>query len=139
MTAVYGTNVNLQQNLYKRIGRSDPIIFEYVNFGSDFYVLSGLETRSDQESYQWDGERRGADPDHPQLLLQFSLAGRGFYSDSSGEHDMVPGTLFAAPIPSAHRYGLPDDSASWSFFYLLVSHPYVVCRLRGPSWTTEER
>jgi AraC-like DNA-binding protein len=33
-------------------------------------------------------------------------------------------------VPSAHRYYLPRDSASWTFFWVTFRHDYIVPRLR---------
>jgi AraC-like DNA-binding protein len=33
-------------------------------------------------------------------------------------------------LPSAHRYYLPADSESWTFFWLVVQHPFVSDRVR---------
>jgi len=93
-------------------------------------VYVGLETRTDPIEYVWDGLKRGADPAHPFVLFQYTLAGAGEYiADGGAKHRLTPGRAFAAVIPSAHVYRLPPDSAEWTFFYLLIRHPYAVQRL----------
>ncbi len=103
--------------------------------GADFApvppVFAGLETRTDPAAYRWDGLKRGADPAHPFVVFQYTLAGEGEYTAGGETHRLPPGRAFAAVIPSAHTYRLPPGSASWTFFFLLISHPYAVQRLRA--------
>lgn len=118
------------KNLINKLQRLDRSRAKNVNISSGYYLMGALETQTDHDFYQWDGERRGGDPDHPYLLFQCTLDGWGQYSDSTGTHKMLPGTAFVAPIPSAHQYGLPSASKSWTFFYIMTSHPYVASRIR---------
>ena len=92
-------------------------------------VYAGLETRTDPAEYVWDGLKRGADPAHPFVIFQYTLAGVGEYAADGVKHELTPGRAFAAIIPSAHAYRLPPDAAGWTFFYLLIRHPYAVQRL----------
>lgn len=91
-------------------------------------LFGGLETRSDPAAYDWDGLRRGGDPRHPFMVFQYTLEGCGCYAQG-GQTILVPaGHAFTAIVPSAHRYYLPAASASWTFFYLLIQHDYIVSR-----------
>ena len=97
----------------------------------DSLYYAGLETRRPGEGYDFDGMRRGDDPKHPRLLVQITLSGEGNYAGS--DRVTVPvgaGAGFFAVLPSVHRYHLPASApANWSFFYLLLRHPYIVTRL----------
>jgi AraC-like DNA-binding protein len=93
------------------------------------YVFSGLETRTNPQEYYWDGLNRGADPANPYLVFQYTLAGWGYYVEGAQRYRMLPQMAFTAIIPSDHRYFLPAESGSWTFFFLLLRHPYVVQRI----------
>lgn len=118
------------KNLLERLLRLDQSRAKEVNIASEFFLVGGVETQTNPALYHWDGQRRGVDPEHPYLLMQFTLDGRGEYADPTGTYKMVPGSVFIAPIPSEHHYFLPKGSPAWSFFYLMTSHPYVVRRIR---------
>lgn len=92
-------------------------------------VYAGLETRTDPVEYIWDGLKRGADLAHPFVIFQYTLAGAGEYAADGVKHRLTPGRAFTSVIPSAHVYRLPPDSAEWTFFFLLIRHPYAVQRL----------
>ena len=92
-------------------------------------VFAGLETRTDPAEYVWDGMKRGADPAHPFVLFQYTLAGVGEYAADGIKRRLTPGQAFAALVPSVHVYRLPPDAAEWTFFYLLIRHSYAVQRL----------
>jgi AraC-like DNA-binding protein len=79
--------------------------------------------------YDWDGMRRGADPNHPFVVFQYTLAGWGIYEDRSGSYTLQPGHAFTALIPTAHRYYLPAASSGWQYIWLIVFHPYIVQRI----------
>jgi len=118
------------KNLLNRLQRLDRSRPKEINIGSGFFVTGDLETQTNHQSYQWDGERRACDPDHPYLLFQCTLEGWGQYSDATGVHKLSPGSAFMVPIPSAHQYCLPGASPFWTFFYVMTSHPYVAPRIR---------
>jgi len=118
------------KNLYHKLQRLDRSRGKEVNIASGFFLMGDLETQTSHENYQWDGERRGGDSDHPHLLFQCTLEGCGQYTDATGTHKQVPGSAFVVPIPSAHQYGLPEGSPYWTFFFIMTSHPYVASRLR---------
>lgn len=91
-------------------------------------LFGGLETRTDPATYDWDGLRRGGDPRHPFMVFQYTLEGRGCYAQGGQTIQVPAGHAFTAIVPSAHRYYLPTESASWTFFYLLIQHDYIVSR-----------
>jgi AraC-like DNA-binding protein len=93
-------------------------------------VRVGFETRVPAHGYRWDGLRRGGDPRHPFLVFQYTLAGHGVYESPSAVHRVTPGMAFAAIIPSQHVYYLPPDSAHWTFFWVILRHPYIVKRIK---------
>jgi AraC-like DNA-binding protein len=94
-------------------------------------TVSGLETRRQSEArYHWDGMRRGADPAHPFVLFQVTLGGQGAYEDRrGGKERLTVGRAFIVVIPSAHRYYLPEESPDWTFFWLILRHPYLARRI----------
>ena len=93
-------------------------------------TLGGLETRTQPERYHWDGLQRGADPTHPFVLFQVTLAGQGAFEDRrSAAERLICGRGFAAVIPSTHRYYLPEDSPEWTFFWIILRHPYLARRI----------
>lgn len=92
-------------------------------------LFGGLETRTEPAAYYWDGQRRGGDPNHPYVVFQYTLSGYGIYRSAAGMHRMPAGSAFLAVVPSAHVYYLPEESASWTFFYLILHQPYIVQRL----------
>lgn len=93
-------------------------------------TLGGLETRNQSERYHWDGLQRGADLAHPFVLFQVTLTGHGIFEDQrSGTERLTSGRGFAAVIPSAHRYYLPEDSPEWTFFWIILRHPYLARRI----------
>ena len=100
-----------------------------LSYSADLTVHAGLDTETDPARYVWDGLRRGADPAHPFVVFQYTLAGWGRYAADGLTHLVTPGMAFAAVIPSAHVYSLPPDSPSWTFFFLILRHPYVVGRI----------
>jgi AraC-like DNA-binding protein len=94
------------------------------------HIFAGLETRTDPSGYYWDGERRGGNPAYPYMVIQYTLRGWGIYDD--GQISRVsPEDAFFAVVPSHHKYYLPSESREWTFFYLIIRHPYAVSRLVG--------
>lgn len=97
----------------------------------DAHFSAGLETRQPSDGYSWEGLKRGHDPKHPILLVQITLAGRGYWAGADGAAvALAEGWGFFAVLPSTHRYFLPADAAeNWGFFWLMIRHPYVITRL----------
>lgn len=93
------------------------------------YLSAGLEERRAGEPYHWDGLRRRIDPARPYLVFQYTLAGWGSYEENGTAHRQMPGSAFAAYVPSGHRYCLPPESPGWTFFWLMFNHPFVVARM----------
>ena len=73
--------------------------------------------------------RRGADPRHPQVLFQATLAGTGTFESGGQRWAVGPGEAFIAILPSRHLYYLPATCPEWSFFWFTFDHPYVVERM----------
>jgi AraC-like DNA-binding protein len=92
--------------------------------------FGSVETRTDPESYYWDGMKRVGRRDHPLVVFQFTFAGRGAFELYGREpEDLPPGTGFFAMIPSRHRYYLPPSSPGWTFAWIGIYHPYLQRRL----------
>lgn len=93
-------------------------------------LYCGLETRTDPATYRWDGMKRSAWRRVPFALFQYSLSGRGAYKEGGGGvvQAVTPGRGILAMIPSEHVYYLPAGE-TWSFFWVIVAHPYAVARL----------
>lgn len=105
---------------YLRVGPPDAQTFLY---GSAF------ETRSAGEDYFWHGLKRGGDPAHPSVIFQYTLEGSGVFLEKHRKQKVEPQMAFTAVVPSDHAYYLPAESAGWSFFWLNISHPYIVSRI----------
>ncbi len=111
------------------------------------HVISGLETQTDPSVYAWHGRKRLGDEKKPFMVWQYTLAGFGtFLSGTTGERiEMWPGYAFTTLVPSDDFYYLPPESESWTFFWLIIDHPYVVRRVRdrirltGPTWRVASR
>lgn len=91
--------------------------------------LAGVETRVPQDRYLWDGKKRQSDPANPTIVFQVTLSGWGIYESHGNKEELPVGRAFAAIVPSLHRYYLPQESPTWSFFWLVIRHPYVVSRM----------
>ena len=101
-----------------------------MSYAPDLSVQIGLDTEMIPADYLWDGLKRGGDSAHPFLVFQYTLGGEGRYTTAEGiTHKLLPGMAFAAVVPSAHVYFLSPDAPSWTFFFLLIRHPYIVRRL----------
>jgi AraC-like DNA-binding protein len=111
------------------------------------HVISGLETQTDPSVYAWHGRKRIGDEKKPFFVWQYTLAGFGaFRSGATGELSPVsPGHAFTTLVPSDDFYFLPPESKSWTFFWLIIDHPYIVRRVRdrirltGPIWQVSPR
>ncbi|MBV9491575.1 MAG: helix-turn-helix transcriptional regulator [Verrucomicrobia bacterium] len=96
-------------------------------------VLSGLETYSQGQRYRWHGREREGDAEKPFLVWQYTLAGQGAFL-CSGAEEMVllgAGDAFATVVPSDDVYFLPPCSPSWTFFWLIIDHSYIVQRIQA--------
>ena len=116
----------ITKQLNQYISTSSKVILQP---GSDNYLLVGLETITPASGYYWDGLKRRGDPAHPFLVFQYTLSGYGCYTEGGNTHRVMPKMAFSAIIPSEHVYFMPPESDSWTFFYLMLNHPYVVSRI----------
>ncbi len=105
---------------YQRVGPPDS---------QSFLWGSAFEIQTFEETYFWHGLRRGVDPAHPFVIFQYTLEGQGVFIEQQKKQKVEPQTAFTAIVPSDHSYYLPSDSARWSFFWLSISHPYIVRRI----------
>jgi AraC-like DNA-binding protein len=112
--------------LAERLGRVSP---RSGQFRPGAPLLRGLETRRVGDRYFWDGMKRDGDPARPFVVFQATLAGAGVFEWHGTAEPLPPGRAFTALIPSTHRYYLPADAPPWSFFFLIVRHPYAVARV----------
>jgi AraC-like DNA-binding protein len=111
------------------------------------HVISGLETQTDPSVYAWHGRKRIGDEKKPFIVWQYTLAGFGAFRSGATNEVIVmpPGYAFTTLVPSDDFYYLPPESESWTFFWLIIDHPYVVRRLRdrirltGPAWRVPPR
>jgi AraC-like DNA-binding protein len=94
-----------------------------------FLYGSAFETRACGEEYFWHGLKRGGDPAHPFVIFQYTLEGSGVFLEQHRKQRLGPQMAFTAIVPSDHAYYLPADSIRWSFFWLNISHPYIVSRI----------
>ena len=92
--------------------------------------FGNVETRTDPQSYHWDGMKRVSPRDLPLVFFQFTFAGSGqFELYGRPPQPITAGTGFFAVIPSRHRYYLPPESAGWTFAWIGIYHPYLVRRI----------
>lgn len=91
-------------------------------------LYAGVETRTDPEAYRWEGRRRAGSRRTPFVLFQYTLGGKGIFKDATGTHPVTPGRAFVCIVPSDHVYYLPVGE-TWTFFWNICHHPYVVQRL----------
>jgi AraC-like DNA-binding protein len=103
---------------------------KFIRFNPRVAFSWGLETRRPGDAYSWSGMRRGVSPERPLVLFQYTLAGRGAYEEAGTKWSLEADRSFAVLLPSAHRYFLPPDSTSWTFFWFWVRHPFVADRFR---------
>ena len=97
--------------------------------GTAFF--GSVETRTDPNSYYWDGMNRLGRNDHPLFFFQFTFAGLGqFELYDNAPRQITPGCGFFAIIPSPHRYYLPEGSPGWTFGWLGIYHPYLLDRVK---------
>jgi AraC-like DNA-binding protein len=93
-------------------------------------VFAAIETRTNPREYYWDGIKRACTGAAPQeVLFQYTLRGWGHYTEGGVTRRVTPGHAFVAVIPSAHVYCLPPESGEWTFFWIIVRHPYASARL----------
>jgi AraC-like DNA-binding protein len=92
-------------------------------------LFTAIETRTDPREYHWDGATRVAGRGAHDVLFQYTLRGWGHYTEGGVARRVTPGHAFVAILPSAHVYCLPPESSEWTFFWLIVRHPYVSERL----------
>jgi|HigsolmetaAR206D_1030411.scaffolds.fasta_scaffold11002_2 Transcriptional regulator containing an amidase domain and an AraC-type DNA-binding HTH domain len=128
---------SLQSRVQNRVNLARP-------YAPELQVLGSLETRLPSDNYSWDGMKRGGDPQHPTVLFQYTLDGWGSYETQGIVYRLKPGTAFITLIPSEHHYYLPAASSSWTFFWLMIQHPYLVSRIAqrqkecGPVFSADE-
>lgn len=92
--------------------------------------FGSVETRTDPQSYYWDGMKRLGRRDHPLVFFQFTLAGYGVFELAGRPPQRIsPGTGFFAVLPSRHRYYLPEESPGWTFAWIGIYHPYLLRRI----------
>ncbi len=92
-------------------------------------IAVGLETRTQDGVYYWDGLKRSGNKERPLVLLQLTLGGWGHFRAQGRWSRVGAGSLFSAVIPSPHRYRLPPASPDWTFFWIMLDHPEFVKRL----------
>ncbi|HLG76838.1 MAG TPA: helix-turn-helix transcriptional regulator [Ktedonobacteraceae bacterium] len=90
---------------------------------------SAMETRTSSHHYSWDSMKRRSDPAHPFVIFQYTLAGWGYYTEGRTLRKVSPQMAFMAVVPSDNRYYLPPESSGWTFFWIIIRHPYVVNRI----------
>jgi AraC-like DNA-binding protein len=82
------------------------------------------------QSYEWHGMKRGK-PRHPFVVCQFTVEGFGEFESRGRRERLDPGSVFAAIVPGDHVYRLPPESQSWSHFWFITTHAWVVERTRS--------
>jgi len=127
---VPGSVVGPYAGVYESIARATVLSTRDRQVAVDRTTLQvGLETRVPFDRYAWDGLRRGGDSKHPMLVVQYTLGGAGAWEQNGQTTRLLPGSAFFVIVSSAHRYLLPAGSDSWTFFWFVTRHPYVVSRV----------
>ena len=117
-------------SLYRRLhGVYSQRLAVTQRYGPGRLTSLGLERREDPRDYVWDGLSRSGRSEAPILIFQYTLKGFGVFERQGVVRRVQPGDAFFAIVPSAHRYYLPADSPGWSFFWLMIPHPYLLQRL----------
>jgi AraC-like DNA-binding protein len=93
------------------------------------WINAGYETILPGMPYDWDGLRRGGRRGSPTWLYQFTLKGWGCLELPSRSEQVPSGSAFSVTIPSRHRYHSDPACAAWTFFWIIVRHPYAVERI----------
>ena len=106
-----------------------PSFTRHLSLGENGGLSVGFETVPNAASYRWDGMRRGAHAKRPHWIFQYTLSGWGIFETGGLARKVGRGQAFCAGIPSRHLYRNDDSCEKWTFFWLIVSHPYVVERL----------
>ena len=124
----------MQRNSLERLERriahaSQPDGDDFLSFGGERQMSWGYETERGPD-YNWNGLKRGISPNQPRVLFQFTLRGRGEYTEKSQYWALKAGDSFTVILPSAHRYFMPPGSGSWTFFWFMVQHPFATERMR---------
>lgn len=107
-----------------------PRVAESAPFSGPSHYQIGLETITNSDRYFWDGMKRGGDSRHPYVVFQVTLAGFGIFSKQSVETQVPAGHAFLAYVPSPHKYFFPEGSGPWTFYWLLLRHPYLAERIK---------
>ena len=117
--------------LHRRIRRAFPgSASDFLSFEEKRQVAWGYETRKAADDYYWDGIERGIPKRQARVLFQYTLEGHGEYAEGGKLWAIQPGQGFTVVLPSAHRYYLPDNSRQWTFFWMMIRHPFVTERVR---------
>jgi hypothetical protein len=128
--ARYSFSVRSFQEIQERLARADRMRgWTPERIQPDALYYGTLETRTETERYFWDGMRRGGDAARPYLIFQVTLTGAGVYEAAGVAETIGAGRAFAAVVPTPHRYFLPANTGPWTFFWLLIRHPYIVRRV----------
>jgi AraC-like DNA-binding protein len=124
-------NAELSQ-LHRRLRRAHQNCAErFLAYDGGRQMGWGYERRRAGEPYYWDGSRHSASSNRSQVIFQYTLEGRGEYAEGGKLWAVGPGMGFAALLPSAFQYYLPEGSAQWTFFWFIVQHPFVSERIRA--------
>jgi AraC-like DNA-binding protein len=96
---------------------------------ADLDVYGGHESKTAADNYRWVGDQRGQNPLEPTILIQYTFSGFGIFEDESHFVKVTPGQAFTAIIPSKHVYYLPQECPRWTYFWVMIRHPYIVQRI----------
>jgi len=103
----------------------------FLSFDGERQIAWGYEMRRKGDHYYWDGRKHAAVSNRSRVLFQYTLEGRGEYAEAGKLWPIGPGAGFMALLPGAYRYYLPEGSGHWTFFWLIVQHPFFCERIRA--------
>lgn len=90
--------------------RSLPLHAMLVNCGHEF--------AENQQSYRWDGTRRG---NREFVIWQYTVSGEGALDFDGVTIRQRPGDAMLLIVPEKHCYYLPADSPSWEVLFVTLS------------------
>jgi len=101
----------------------------FSRFSGPSRLWFGVETRHAGEDYRYHGMERGRSQQSAEVVFQCTLSGEGRFAADRREWRVGVGSAFFARLPSDHVYWMPDSGPPWTFFWMIIEHPFVVQRL----------
>ncbi len=101
----------------------------YMSLGAAGGINSGLEVVTPDHRYRFDGMRSQARSRAPVGIFHYTLEGWGILEADHTATQVGVEHAMTVKIPSSHCYQSAPDCERWSFFWMVVDHPYLIERL----------